>query len=303
MFTDVRRRFDSPRLSACVPVAITNAGNLVDVEPPTERWLSCAVNRLIASCGDIRVDALTAQMIYDWHSMTAETLTVVTANDYLRAVSIVLNRLVDRGVIAQNVARYVKPLHEPPRSPKAIKESTYRKLRAAADVRMVAMLDLLWSSGCRIGGLLSIRVRDVELWQCGDEWRLAALVSEKSKTGAQRGKRQRHIYAKGGAVLSVKKWIAVKPPSPWLFCSNRDGGQLSYNAAIIALRKLRNAAGLEPGEVATYHAFRHAFAIRMLDEGKDLALVSQWLGHSDPAFTAKVYAVRDEPQLRSRFFD
>jgi hypothetical protein len=61
-------------------------------------------------------------------------------------------------------------------------------------------------------------------------------------------------------------------------------------------------AGIPKGTPTNAHEFRHAFAIRMLDSGYDLVSVSQWLGHHSPEFTAAVYAICSEEQLRKRHF-
>ncbi len=62
-------------------------------------------------------------------------------------------------------------------------------------------------------------------------------------------------------------------------------------------------AGQRPGRPANAHAFRHAFAIRQLNAGHDLAIVSQWLGHANPEFTARAYAIRHEHELRKKYFE
>ncbi len=38
-----------------------------------------------------------------------------------------------------------------------------------------------------------------------------------------------------------------------------------------------------------FHTFRHTCASRLLAGGKNIAQVSKWLGHADPAFTLRTY--------------
>ena len=38
-----------------------------------------------------------------------------------------------------------------------------------------------------------------------------------------------------------------------------------------------------------FHTFRHTCASRLLASGKNIAQVSKWLGHADPAFTLRTY--------------
>ncbi|MEU4691018.1 tyrosine-type recombinase/integrase [Actinoplanes sp. NPDC023714] len=49
------------------------------------------------------------------------------------------------------------------------------------------------------------------------------------------------------------------------------------------------AAGLEQTRANGMHALRHLFASTLLDAGENIRAISEWLGHSDPAFTLRVY--------------
>ena len=42
-------------------------------------------------------------------------------------------------------------------------------------------------------------------------------------------------------------------------------------------------------EWVSFHAFRHTWASLLFDEGRNIKQVSEWLGHSDPAFTLRTY--------------
>ena len=100
-------------------------------------------------------------------------------------------------------------------------------------------------------------------------------------------------------------WLAERPAAadPALFLTSKGRPRAMAAATVEGIiRRLRIAAGLD-GRPTNAHSFRHAFAIRMLDEGHDLAAVSAWLGHHDPAFTAARYVVRSEASLREKYFN
>ncbi|MBB2941832.1 integrase [Actinoplanes lutulentus] len=74
-----------------------------------------------------------------------------------------------------------------------------------------------------------------------------------------------------------------------VFTSGRGGAlnrttfnRLSWHPAIAA-------AGLEQVRANGMHALRHLFASTLLDAGENIRAISEWLGHSDPAFTLRVY--------------
>ena len=306
LFTDTDRRFATVCLSEAAAVASKNLGGIQDVEDSTLKWLQYAVRNLLKYCQkDLRVDELQPQQIYDWHTQTIKRASAITANNYLRAINIIFKRLLEKGIVAHNPASYVPYAEEPPNFPKAIRYATYEKMRKFADYRALAMIDLLWASGCRIGGLLSINLSALKIWNYNGEVRLAAQVQEKGRADKRkRGKRSRYIYAQGKQAQSVKRWLNHRPThttTEQLF-TTLDGHPLQSSSAQSILRKLRQKAGISAETPSNFHAFRHAFALRKLDDGIDIATVSSWLGHKDPAFTARVYCIRSEEELRRKFF-
>lgn len=300
LLTDTRRVFAAPTLSEAVELAAVNGAGIPDITDATRCWLHSSMARLIHYAGDLRVDDLSPPLLYDWHRAIAAAASNVTANSYLRAVAVVCGRLVERGVLAASPARGVPYLPEPRRGPKAVSEATYLAMReAAGNARDRALLDALWATGCRVAGILSMRLTELEFWRGGDEWRMAALVTEKFG-------RSRHVYARGPQADSIRLWLTERPALPhdalWVSLARRPGEPLAREGLEHAIRRLRRAAGIPKTTPANAHGFRHAYAIRMLDAGHDLAAVAAWLGHSDPAFTAKVYANRREDELRRKWF-
>ena len=47
--------------------------------------------------------------------------------------------------------------------------------------------------------------------------------------------------------------------------------------------------GIEPSRQNGCHALRHRYASVLLDAGESIKAVSEYLGHSDPGFTLRVY--------------
>ncbi|QUG99794.1 tyrosine-type recombinase/integrase [Saccharopolyspora erythraea] len=76
-----------------------------------------------------------------------------------------------------------------------------------------------------------------------------------------------------------------------LLVTNKSGGALirpSFNSCI--WKPALRAAGLEsPTRADGFHALRHFYASVLLDAGESVRALSEYLGHSDPGFTLKVY--------------
>lgn len=228
-------------------------------------------------------------------------LSPVTVNSYLRAIKTYYGLLTKHGIIGHNPAQHIPFTQEPPRRHRAISKSNYRAMINAADnARDKAIIATLWATGARLSGLISMDASTDKL----DHWHskngrscYAMLVTEKF------GK-SRWVYMKGKPARYMDDWLRERPLTicPALFLTNRAPHRLTTIGAQHVLRKARITANIPPGQNTNAHAFRHAFAIRMLNKGYDLAVVSQWLGHSSPEFTAKVYAVRSERELRNIYF-
>lgn len=301
LFIDTERRFAQLRLTEAAGRAALNSAGVPDVTAATARWFRSSFDRLARSVGNIYIDELTPPLLYDWHQSLLRVMSAVTANSYLRAIRTVLSRLTRFGHLAANPAAAVPYAKEPMRRPKAVSLATYQAMRAAADSeRDLAMLDMLWATGCRLGGLRSMQCSDVELWETNGELRLAVLVTEKFGNS-------RFVYARSPQSDSMRAWLAVRPvvDHDTVFVSQSlqtYGRPLSDDGVQGILWRMRQRAAIPNGVPANAHAFRHAYAIRMLDDGHDISAVADFMGHADPGFTAKVYVIRREDELRRKFF-
>lgn len=289
-------------LSASVDLALVDRYGLDAVSPATARWLRASVRQLVTFLGrDPAVEELTPVQLQRWaQADVARGVSAVSSNSRLRAVKTLYSRLQRNGVIGTNPAEPVHYLPEPPARPRAVSRDDYMAMRQAArHARDRAILDVLWSSGCRLGGLLSMRIDRMERWVQNGHECYALMVIEKFS-------RPRWVYV-GRDPLEAEgltEWLSERPlvGSPWLWLAFAPHhGLMAPPTVESVMRHLRLAAGIN-GRPCSAHAFRHAFAIRMLDEGVDPAAVSAWLGHHSPEFTMEMYVRRSERQLREKYF-
>ena len=293
--------FTSIRLSRAAEIAAVNAHGVCDISPHTVRWFHSAIVSLMNYLGDVEITAVSPRDIAAWQDHQIKRgVGEVTINSYLRALKTMFHRLQENRTIGHNPAHPIKPLPEPQPTAKAITEAHYRQMKTAAGtmthpIRNTAVIDTLWATGCRAGELIGMDVQRLEQW--AENGRFCAAIQVKGKLG-----KIRWVYWKGDQAESLIHWLAVRPPSRCAAVfTTEQHGRFTANSFSSLMRTIRAAADLQ-GDHTNPHAFRHAFAIRQLDAGYDLATVSQWLGHSSPEFTAKVYCVRTENELRKRYF-
>lgn len=294
----------STPLSNAVSYATANQYGIVDISPTTVKWMQYALSRLSKFLGEMDLTAVNAHDVNNWLTYEAgRNVAPNTVNSYLRAIKTLYSRLQRNGITGTNPAQSIKPYPEPAPSPKAISQADYHALlTAVSNSRDKAIFATLWATGCRVGGLLSMRIDKMERWHENGRLQFALYVVEKGRNGK---KKPRWCYSKGEEALALDTWLNERPTAltPSIFTTHRkrEPTPIKQGAVSSIFRKARTKANITQ-RPSNPHSFRHAFAIRNLDDGHDLAIVSQWLGHHSPEFTAKVYAVRSESALRAAYF-
>jgi site-specific recombinase XerD len=133
-------------------------------------------------------------------------------------------------------------------------------------------------------------------------------MASRSAIVTGKGSKERRVYLSSKAIEALQKYWAARrnsdPSAPVFARHDRGAGRKTKPITTATVRDIVEdvvmVAGLERGSF-TPHYFRHAFAIKMLHETHDLALVQDLLGHASPVATrvyAKIYP--DELQERHR---
>lgn len=154
------------------------------------------------------------------------------------------------------------------------------KLTEYAYLRDAAILELLYSTGARVGEAAGIRRSDLDL--------LSGVVIVRGK-----GKKERMCPLGGPACDALKNmlnadhaiWKDSDRGNKSLFM-NLQGRILSSRSIERIMKKYLANAGLNIK--VTPHVLRHSFATHMLDAGADLRSVQELLGHASLS-TTQIY--------------
>ncbi len=147
--------------------------------------------------------------------------------------------------------------------------------RAPTGIRNRAMVAVAWRSGLRIGEVLALRLKDIDL-------DTGTLVVQHGK-----GDKRRIVGVDAGTGALVARWIEIRGRrridgrAP-VFCT-LDGGQLNQSYIRHLLPRLARKAGVAKRVHA--HALRHAYAIELEREGATLSTIRDLLGHSSASVT------------------
>jgi site-specific recombinase XerD len=137
------------------------------------------------------------------------------------------------------------------------------------------MIALAWRSGLRIGEVLALRPKDVDL------------ASGTVTIQHGKGDKLRRVGLDAGTVALVARWLEVWrklgiPARSPLICT-LDGGKVCQDYVRHLLPRLARRAGIE--KRVHCHALRHAYAIELEREGATLSTIRDLLGHSSAATT------------------
>lgn len=154
-------------------------------------------------------------------------------------------------------------------------------------LRNIALLDLLCSTGIRIGEAAAIRLMDIDL-----RTRIILIHGK--------GKKERLIYLScTETVDNLKVWInfrkTLEIDHEFLFV-NRNKSPISIHAIEDIFYKYRDLAKINPN--ATPHYLRHTFATNLLANGADLRAVQEILGHSNISITERYTEVTTTRKIK-----
>lgn len=164
--------------------------------------------------------------------------------------------------------------------------------RTRLSIRNDAIIDLLFSTGIRIGELAQIHLQDIDLKN-----QVVVIFGK--------GRKERLLYLSSSELIGkLNDWMDVReqfrPKNDTLFL-NKYGRALSIYGVEDIFAKYRKLASIN--EKATPHYLRHSFATQLLENGADLRAVQEILGHSSVS-TTEIYtevSVKRKRDVLSQF--
>jgi integrase/recombinase XerD len=157
------------------------------------------------------------------------------------------------------------------------------RLRAA---RIYCLLEILYATGLRVSELVALPRRAAATRD--------AMLAIKGKGGRERlvplSDPARTAIARYCALLDARRSVG---DNPWLFPADSDSGHLTRQAFARDLKTVAGLAGVGAARVSP-HVLRHAFASHLLQNGADLRVVQELLGHADISTTQIYTHVLDE---------
>lgn len=151
-------------------------------------------------------------------------------------------------------------------------------------LRLHALLELLYATGMRVGELVSLPFNAIAT---GQPYIMVRGKGSKERIVPLTDRALRALKEYTDALSAGERKHGGSFNSQYLFPANTTTGFLSRQVFARDLKSLAARAGLKP-ETVSPHVLRHAFASHLLENGADLRVVQQLLGHSDIS-TTQIY--------------
>ena len=168
-------------------------------------------------------------------------------------------------------------------SPEDIEQLLNFKPTSVIEIRDLAIIELIYSSGLRVSETININLDDFE-----EDMSFLRILGKGAKT--------RLVPVGKYAKSAINEWLIERNKiinsTDALFLNSR-GKRISIRSVQLRLRKMALKQGLAPIHP---HMLRHSFATHMLESSGDLRTIQELLGHSSLS-TTQIYTKLDYQHL------
>ncbi len=157
----------------------------------------------------------------------------------------------------------------------------------AGDPLARAFLMTVYGCGLRLSEAIHVRVSDIDS------------ARHQLRVSAPKGGRQRLVPLSDNLLKELRQWYKVHRPKKWLFAQGPDEEPINRSTGQNLYYRARRRAGLQNKN--GIHSLRHSFATHFLENGVEITVVQQLLGHASISTTARYLHVREQRlgQIRS----
>ena len=209
----------------------------------------------------------------------------VTVDNIRRNISSFFSWLEEEDFILKSPMRRIHKIKTKTVVKEIVSDESIEKMRDGChSLRDLAIIDLLYSTGIRVGELVNLDINNVNLEQ------RECIVFGK-------GDKERRVYFDAKAKIHLQEYIeSRKDDNPALFVTlDHPFDRLKISGVEIRLRELGKALNLSRIHP---HKFRRTMATRAIDKGMPIEQVQKLLGHSQIDTTMQ-YAIVNQNNVKT----
>ena len=246
-------------------------------------------------------------LVQQWIKGMEADLASSTIGGVVMWVSTIFNAAMDDGIVSRNPF-HTKSVRPPRVDAKRAVPWDLRTVEAVAEAlpdRYGTTAYLGAGCGHRQGEVFGIAVDDIDfLGRWVHVRRQVRIVNGVLVFSLPKGGKERDVPLTDSVALRLSAHITQHPPVtvtlPWktpdgtphtaeLLFSTASGKALNRNDFNRVWRTARKVAGIPDTRDNGMHVLRHTAASAWLSNGVDIRTVAEYLGHTDPGFTLRVY--------------
>jgi integrase/recombinase XerD len=182
--------------------------------------------------------------------------------------------------------RNVKPIRYEKKQRRSLTREELEKMRRACRTNQErAVLDVLYSTGCRASELIGIRIEDIDF-------------SEREVLVLGKGKKYRKVQLNAAAILSIRAYLADRDDGdPHLIVSTHaPHDAISRESLGKIVKRVAERAGIRG---VSPHILRHTFATLAMQSGMAVQNVQRSLGHEQIG-TTMIYAEINDAEVKAQ---
>lgn len=219
-------------------------------------------------------------------------LSPLSVSRKLTSLRMYYNYLLSCGKLEQSPLESVQMPRLPKSLPKVLSVEEVRDLidcagKTRSSLRDTAILEVLYGCGLRVSELVSLNINDLEF----SEGFLRCFGKGSKERWVPLGECAQDALL--GYLKEARNELSRSKSERAVFL-NRSGKRLSRVSVWKLIQKLKLEAGIS--QEISPHTFRHSFATHLLDNGADLRVVQELLGHANLT-TTQIYTHLSREQL------
>ena len=153
------------------------------------------------------------------------------------------------------------------------RDEVVRFLKAVTDLQMRTTFITIYAAGLRVSEAVKLTASDI------DSARMVIAIRQ------AKGRKDRYVMLSEQLLGILRVYWKQTRPEHWLFPGPDRVRPITTRSVERACRKAAEAAGLD--KTVTVHTLRHSFATHLLEQGVDIHVIQDLLGHRNIASTTR----------------
>ncbi len=179
---------------------------------------------------------------------------------------------------------YLYPDRYEHKLPKVLSQAEVKKiLSCTKNLKHRAILSLIYSAGLRVSELLNLKIIDI------DSDRMMIRIED------SKNNRDREVMLSERLLVLLRKYFRAFQPKVYLF-EGQTGGKYSARSVQAILKQSLKRAGIK--KPVTVHTLRHSFATHLIENGTDVRIVQELLGHKNIKTTQIYTHITDQTKRK-----